>query len=122
MNRQALGRAGERKAAKWLTRQGLRLIARNWRCDLGELDLIARDGDTVVFVEVRTAGTETPFAGSPEATVGPEKQRRLKRLAHAWLARSTWRPDAVRFDVIAVHRRRWLRWDVRHYPGAFEDV
>jgi len=115
-----LGRAGERKAWRYLRRTGLRLVARNWRCELGELDLIARAGDTIVFVEVRTAGTRQPFAGSPELTVGPDKRRRLKRLARTWLARSTWKPEAVRFDVVAIQRRGWWRWDVRHYPHAFE--
>ena len=121
MNRRALGQAGERKAWRYLRRTGLRLVARNSRCELGELDLIARTGDTIVFIEVRTAGTRQPFAGSPELTVGPDKQRRLRRLATAWLARSAWQPDSVRFDVVALHRRGWLRWDVRHYPNAFED-
>lgn len=120
MNRSALGRAGERRAWRHLRRTGLRLIARNWRCELGELDLIARTGDTVVIIEVRSTGTDEPFAGAPEHTVGPDKQRRLARLAQAWLQRSDWKPEAVRFDVVAVHRRGWLRWDVRHYPNAFE--
>ncbi len=122
MNRRALGRAGERRAWRYLRRQGLRLIERNWRCELGELDLIARAGDTVVFIEVRSSGSERPFAGSPEHTVGPDKQRRVARLAQAWLARSRWKPDGVRFDVVAMHRRGWLRWNVRHYPNAFELV
>ena len=120
MRRKALGRAGERKAWRFLRRRGLRLIARNWSCSVGELDLIARDGDAVVFVEVRTTASKAPFAGAPEHTVGPEKQRRLRRLARAWLAASKWKPSAVRFDVVGVTRRGWLRWDLRHYPSAFE--
>ena len=120
MNRRALGRTGERKAWRYLRRTGLRLVARNWRCEFGELDIIARRGDAVVFVEVRSSGARRPFAGAPEHTVGPEKQRRVARLARAWLARSKWKPSEVRFDVVAVERRSWLRWDVRHYPCAFE--
>lgn len=120
MNRQALGRAGERKAWRFLKRRGLRLILRNWRCDLGELDIVARDGDVVVFVEVRTTASRSPFAGAPEHTVGPEKRRRLRKLGRAWLAKSSWRPQGVRFDVVALQRHSWLRWDVRYYPRAFE--
>ena len=120
MKRRALGRAGERRAWRFLRRRGLRLITRNWRCDLGEVDIIARSGETVIFVEVRTAGSGQPFAGAPKYTVGPEKRRRLTRLARAWLARSTWKPSSVRFDVVALRRHSWLRWDVRHYEAAFE--
>jgi putative endonuclease len=120
VTRQALGRAGERKAWRFLKRRGLRLITRNWCCDLGELDLIARDGDIVVFIEVRTTASKAPFAGAPEHTVGPDKQRRVKRLGRAWLAKSAWQPQGVRFDVVALNRRSWFRWDIRYYPSAFE--
>ncbi|TNF30037.1 MAG: YraN family protein [Deltaproteobacteria bacterium] len=117
--RRALGRRGEARARRYLRRHGLRLVARNWRCELGELDVIARDGDTVVFVEVRTASGDG-FAGGPVYTVGPEKQRRLIRLARAWLRQSRWRPTAIRFDVVAVRRRGWWRWEIDWYRRAFE--
>ncbi len=117
--RRALGRRGEARAARFLRRQGLRIIARNWTCAAGELDLLARDGDVLVVVEVRTAGAR-PFAGGPEQTVGPDKQRRLARLAQRWLAQSRWKPAAVRFDVVGVTRLGWFRWDVRWYRNAFE--
>ena len=120
VKRRELGRAGERRAWRYLRRQGLRLIARNWRCELGELDLIARQENTVVFIEVRSAGASRPFAGAPEHTVGPEKQRRLRRLARTWLQRSPWTPEGVRFDVVALERKGWLRWEIRHYPNAFD--
>lgn len=116
--RLALGRRGEARARRFLRRKGLRIIARNWRHPLGELDLVARDGDVVVFVEVRTA--RRVFAGGPAMTVGPDKRRRLARLAQAWLQRSRWRPDGVRFDVVAVVHHGWLRWTITHYPNAFE--
>ena len=121
MNRQSLGRAGERRAWRYLKRQGLRLIARNWRCSAGELDLVARKGDTLVVVEVRSSASSRPFAGAPVHTVGPEKRRRLKRLARLWLAQSPWKPEAVRFDVVTLERRAWLRWNIQHFPSAFED-
>ncbi|MGM0574154.1 MAG: YraN family protein [Myxococcota bacterium] len=118
MNRRRLGRAGERRAARYLRRRGLRIVERNWTCPHGELDLLARDGDQLVVVEVRTARTD--FAGGPERTVGPDKRRRLARLARLWLARSRWRPASIRFDVVGVVRRGWLRWEVRWIPHAFE--
>lgn len=117
--RQALGRRGEARARRFLRRRGLRLIAGNWRCRLGELDVVARDGDVAVFVEVRTS-SGTGFAGGPVWTVGPDKQRRLIRLAHAWLRESRWQPAACRFDVVAVRRLGWLRWTVDWYRNAFD--
>lgn len=119
--RSRLGRAGESRAARHLRRRGLRVIERNWRCPGGEIDLVCRDGDQLVVVEVRTADARAgrPFAGAPELTVGPEKRRRLGLLAERYLARSTWRPPGgIRIDVVAVVRRGLLHWDVRWFPNA----
>jgi len=116
--RARLGRAGERRAARYLKRQGLRLIARNWRCPLGELDLLMRDGDVLVVVEVRSARGR--FAGGPPYTVGPEKQRRLIRLARVWMQGARWRPNAVRFDVMAMRPKGWLRWEIQWFKDAFQ--
>ena len=121
MNRAALGRAGERRAWRYLKKRGMRLITRNWRCKAGELDLIARQDNTLVIIEVRSSASKEPFAGGPEYSVGPDKQRRLKRLARLWLAQSEWQPEGIRFDVIAVRKRGWLLWDIRHYPHAFDE-
>jgi putative endonuclease len=119
VNRGWLGRSGERRAARHLERQGLRILARNWRSAHGELDLIARDGEQLVVVEVRTAGSR-PFTGRPELSVGPQKQRRLARLAQIWLRGTTWRPRGVRFDVVGVQRLSWWRWEVRWFKNAFD--
>lgn len=118
MNRSLLGRRGETKAARHVRRHGLRIIERNWRCHDGELDILARDGDLLVIIEVRTARTR--FAGGPIATVGPEKRRRLTHLAQRWLASSSWRPEGVRFDVIGVVYSGWWRWKIEWVRGAFE--
>ena len=113
-----LGRRGERKATRYLRRQGLRVLERNWRCPGGELDVLARDGDTLVVVEVRTS--RAGFAGGPAYTVGPEKRRRLERLTRRWLLRSRWSPQAVRFDVVSVERRAWWSWQISWIQSAFE--
>jgi len=114
-----LGRRGEARAARYLRRQGLRIVTRNWRCATGELDIIARDGETAVIVEVRTA-TGEGFAGHPALSVGPDKRRRLERLARTWLRSTSWRPVATRFDVVAVRRLGWWRWEITWYRSAFE--
>lgn len=97
-----LGRYGEELAAAHLVTDGLRLLARNWRCVHGELDVIAADGDILVFCEVKTRSS-TRF-GLPAEAVTPAKAARLRRLGGAWLADSdrSWR--SVRFDVVAVLR------------------
>lgn len=117
--RQSLGRKGEARARRFLRRNGLKIVTRNWRCPAGELDIIARDGDVAVIVEVRTASGDG-FAGGPVWTVGPEKQRRVIRLARLWRRQSAWKPRAIRFDVIAVRRRGWMRWSLDWYRRAFE--
>ncbi len=114
--RQRWGRWGEWLALWWLRAKGLRLVARNWRCRLGELDLVMRDGPVLVFVEVKTRLSEE--AGCPEEAVTEAKRRRLVRLAQAYLARLRGPMPPCRFDVVAVSfKGRWPR--LRHIAGAF---
>jgi putative endonuclease len=103
--RRDLGRRGEEAAARWYTDAGYTVVARNWRCPDGEIDLVATDrtGLTVVVCEVKTRSS-TAF-GSPEEAVTASKQRRLRRLAARWLSdqhSSGSPPRSVRFDVVAV--------------------
>ena len=101
MAAKARGRFGENEAARWYLRRGYEVVARNWRCTAGEVDLILRGGDVVVFCEVK-ARASNEFGG-PEGAVNWSKQRRLRRLAATWLAEV--RPAnviTVRFDVAAV--------------------
>jgi putative endonuclease len=98
--RQILGAAGEDLSAAWYEAHGYRVLARNWRCREGELDLVVRCGDTVVFCEVKTR-TSLAF-GSPLEAVTPVKQRRIRGLAVAWLHESGARAANLRFDVAAV--------------------
>ncbi|BCJ31079.1 YraN family protein [Actinocatenispora sera] len=100
--RTALGRFGERLAAAHLGAHGLTVLARNWRCARGELDLVAFDPGTgtLVFCEVKTRRSEQ--FGPPAAAVGPVKARRIRRLALDWLACTGTRRGPLRFDVISV--------------------
>jgi|KBSSwiStaDraftv2_1062776.scaffolds.fasta_scaffold09704_12 putative endonuclease len=119
-----LGRWGEDLAVTHLTTAGLEIIDRNWRMPGGggELDVVAWDGDVLVFAEVKTR-TSTAF-GHPAEAMTPPKTARIHRLATAWLiangkdvrvaARRSWR-----FDVIAVTRLGADGPDVSHLRGAF---
>ncbi len=98
--RRTLGRRGEEVAAEVLRRRGWRILARNYRCPLGELDLVAEDGDVVVFVEVKTR--RGLRAGSAAEAVGPGKRRRLLRLARYFLAVHGLTGRACRFDVVCL--------------------
>ena len=99
-----VGRLGEELACKELERAGARLLARNSRTRAGEIDLVAIDGNALVFVEVktiRTGGRAGPER--PELAVGPRKQLQVRRLARAWLAEaSPPRYELIRFDVVGV--------------------
>ena len=117
MDRQALGRWGEDLAVRHLQAQGLEVLDRNWRCRDGELDVVARDGGALVFVEVK-ARSGLGY-GEPAEAVSPAKARRIRVLAAQWLAeqRPAGRWD-LRFDVVSVLRTRDLP-QVQHLRGAF---
>lgn len=100
MARTALGRYGEEFAARHLSSSGMTVLDRNWRCELGELDIVARCGDVLVVVEVKTRSTE--LFGSPIEAVSARKAVRLRRLAARWLAEHPVSPAEVRIDVIGV--------------------
>ena len=114
--RQTLGRYGEELAARYLTEQGLRVLDRNWRCAHGEIDLVARDGDCLVFCEVKTRRTER-FGGAVEA-VDRRKLARLRRLVAAWLQGHDERAGRVRIDVIGILRPRQGPAQLRHLVGV----
>jgi len=98
--RTALGRFGEQVAAQHLQAEGLVVLDRNWRCDLGEIDIVARSGRVLVVAEVKTRrGTQF---GHPWEAVTPAKAARLRRLAARWLADHAARPAEVRIDVVGV--------------------
>jgi putative endonuclease len=96
----ALGRFGEDLAVQYLEGQGLVIMDRNWRCSLGELDVVARDGARLVVCEVKTRRSEA--FGSPFEAVGPRKVRRLRQLAIRWLEERQVHVPEIRFDVIGI--------------------
>ncbi len=118
MDRKEMGRRGEDAAAAYLERVGMSIEARNWRCSIGEVDIIARDGATLVLCEVKTRRSER--AGTAEEAVSPTKQRRIARLAEVYLASMGAGTDSVRFDVVAIRILSADRALLRHYRGAFE--
>jgi putative endonuclease len=95
-----LGRRGEQLAVEHLTAQGYTIIDRNWRCPIGEIDIVARHGGTAVVVEVKTR-SGVGF-GHPLDAVTPRKLARLRRLAGAWCEAHPGDSDALRIDVIGV--------------------
>lgn len=99
--RQSAGREAEAFALRYLQQQGLQLIAQNWLCKRGELDLVMLDGDTVVFVEVRYR-RHSAWGGALES-VDFRKQQKLVLAAQLFLQSETqWADAACRFDVVAV--------------------
>lgn len=106
LNKQTLGRAGEQLAVHYLENEGFRVIARNWRHQFGELDIVALDRDTIVAVEVKTRSS-TEF-GHPFESITTEKVQRLRRLLISWSRQH--RDDAVLKRVTA-HTQRSLRID-----------
>jgi putative endonuclease len=118
LTRAELGALGEQLAVDHLTSLGLRVLARNWRCRYGELDVIAADeaSRTVVFVEVKTRTTDQ-FGGVSQA-VTPAKVRRLRRLAGLWLAAQQGGWAAIRIDVIGVRIGRTPAPEITHLQGV----
>lgn len=116
--RRRIGAWGEDVAARLLAARGLTVRDRGWRFGrLGEIDIVAEDGDVVVFCEVKTR-SGAGF-GLPEEAVTPLKQARIRRLAEAYLCQYRLVGSEVRFDVVAVEERGERAPAVRHVPDAF---
>ena len=104
----AVGAYGERLAARYLAELGMAILDRNWRCDQGEIDIVALDGTCLVIVEVKTR--RTLAFGAPVEAVTPVKAARLRRLAGCWLAERRSLVESlpevadIRIDVIGVFR------------------
>jgi len=113
----ALGQYGERVAARHLADAGLTIVARNWRCTEGEIDIVARDRDVVVFCEVKTRRSEA--FGVPAEAVTRTKANRLHRLAMLWLREHPAGAAQLRFDVVSVLLPEAGAPAVEHLRGAF---
>jgi putative endonuclease len=115
-DRRGLGQRGEDLAARHLTAKGYEIVARNWRCEVGEVDLVVKDGGCLALVEVRTRRGRS--MGSPEESITAAKQTRLIALGEAYVQADEWE-GAWRIDVVAVEMDRGgrlLRLD--HYENA----
>lgn len=118
LTRAQLGAFGEQLAVEHLTAQGWQILARNWRCRYGELDIVAADTDsrTAVFVEVKTRSGDG--FGGVEYAVTPQKVRRLRQLTSLWLAGQDERWAAIRIDVIGVRIGRRRTPEITHIQGV----
>jgi len=122
--RRTTGQQGEQLAVTFLQRKGYGIIATNWRCPYGELDLVAQDGPVLVFVEVRTR--RSGMQGLAEESITADKQRRLIQLAYAYMQNleATAQPwlGPWRIDVVAVQVAADQHVRIRHLQHAVEDI
>ena len=113
-----LGRQGERTAAKFLKRRGYRIITRNFRCSVGEIDIIARHDSMLVFVEVKSRSSAQ--AAAPEENISPAQRRKLLRAAKAFLAAHQWQDVPCRFDLVTVTGTGDKKLHIEHYVDAWQ--
>jgi len=112
-----LGRQGEALAAAYLRNKGYRILEQNYRCQLGEIDIIALDRKTICFIEVKTRSTT--YYDRPEVSVHKNKQQKLSRLALWFLKKNQLHHARARFDVVAITRRGDLN-EIDHFVNAFD--
>ena len=113
MNARDSGVQGERRAAEFLEKKGMQVLETNFRQRGGEIDIVAREGDRLVFVEVKARGDVR--RGRPSEAVDARKQRRILLTAMRYMQLHGLSDSPVRFDVVEV-----LPWEIRHIPGAFD--
>lgn len=116
-SRQAMGRYGEQVAQRHLTDVGMAVLDRNWRCPEGELDLVLRDGATLVVCEVKTRSDDS--RGTPHQAITPAKLERLQRLGMRWAREHGVRVTEMRIDLVAVRRPRSGPALIEHVRGLF---
>lgn len=117
-SRQRLGKSGERSAAKYLKKNGYKILIQNYRCKFGEIDIIARDGEVLVFIEVKTRSGTTH--GPPAAAVNARKQRQISRAAQYYLAEHSLFDSPARFDVISILYDGSNLRSIDHINNAFD--
>jgi putative endonuclease len=112
-----LGRWGERRSCRYLKGKGYRLITQNFRCNSGEVDIVMADGDSLVFVEVKTRRNEN--VASAQSAVNSNKRQRLTRAANRFVRQYKITNKPLRFDVMAVVLGDKGSPEIRHYKNAF---
>jgi putative endonuclease len=116
-DRAGLGPAGEQHAERYLRRKRYRIVTRNYVCPLGEIDIIALDGKTIVFVEVKTrTGREH---ADPQDAVNTAKQQHIARVAQYFLRRTHSEDRHARFDVVGITVTPDEQWHIEHLIEAF---
>ena len=115
-----LGRRGEEAAFFFLRRRGYIVVARDWRSGKarGDLDLVAWEGDTLCFIEVKTRGSRN--VATAESAVDHDKTRVLRRLARQYLLALPDTPDQIRFDVLSIYYEAQKAADIQLFRGAFD--
>ncbi len=111
------GRAGERLAGRFLRRKGYTIVETGFRMFRGEIDIIARDGPTLVFIEVKMR--TSPLFGRPEESVTPAKQRQIRKVARGYLFQRRLGETPCRFDVISILKQGEAAPSIRHFKNAF---
>jgi putative endonuclease len=117
-SRRSLGQNGEKIAAAFLQRRGYMILVRNYRRRVGEIDIIAREGEVLVFIEVKTRASGT--CGSPAAAVTPRKQRQISRTAQYYLAEQNLFDAPARFDVVTVVFGKDQQSEIELIANAFD--
>lgn len=125
MSDKSLGHKGEKLAARYLRREGLKILARNYRCPPGEIDIIALDrstrhnsgAETIVFVEVKTRSSDRYV--EPESAVDARKRQQLTRPANYYLAHHKTADYAARFDIVSIVIREGEKPQIKHIQDAF---
>ena len=115
--RRQIGLEGERLAEVFLKRRGLKTVLRRYSTPVGEIDLVMRAGDTVVFVEVKTRRSRA--WADPQDAVSLPKQRKMARCARWLLQHKRWTDRPCRFDVVAVTLPEAGQPEIEHFPDAF---
>jgi putative endonuclease len=113
---QSIGQWGESIASKYLANKGYRIVGHNFRSGKGEVDLVARQGSAIVFVEVRTRKFSSLVP--PHATINKRKRDTLRRTCLAYVALLHKKPQLVRFDVIAISYQTRAVFDIAHYENV----
>lgn len=117
----SLGKRGEREAERFLLRKGMVIIYRSFANQFGEIDLIAADGKTIVFVEVKTRSSD--YAGRPDEAVDDRKQNQISQTALAFLRQNNLLESSARFDVVSIEwNESNSTCEITHFVNAFEST